>query len=260
MNNKTSLKAKVKTVFGIIKVYKNWPTYFLDYFKKIKKKNITITLRNGVKFLVRSRTYDIIVLNEMWLKNTYNPKGFEIKENDTIVDIGAHIAVFSIYAAILAKKGRVYAFEPMPENYSLLKKNISINHLKNIIPINQAVDSKSGITELFINEENTGGNSLLLKNSEKSNRIQVHTTSIQEFMKKYSIDKIDILKMDCEGAEYEILFKCPKNTLNKISKITMEYHPIDKSRNVKTLKRFLEKNGFKVKYTISDSWMLYAKR
>lgn len=258
--NKTSFKAKTKTFFGIIAVYKNWPTYFLDYFKKIKKKNIIIKLRNGIKFNVRSRTYDNIVLNEIWLKNTYNPKGFEIKDDDIVMDIGAHIGVFSIYAAVLTKNGKVYSFEPMPENYKMLKKNISINRIKNIIPINEAVDSKPGSHVLFINEENTGGNSLLIKNSDKSEKIKVKTTSIEEFMKKYSVDKIDLLKIDCEGSEYNILFKCPKKILKKISKITMEYHSIDKSRNAKTLKKFLENNGFKVSFTSGDSWMLYAKR
>ncbi|HGJ67496.1 TPA: FkbM family methyltransferase, partial [bacterium] len=94
----------------------------------------------------------------------------------------------------------------------------------------------------------------------KSREISVKTTSIEEFMKKYSLDRIDLLKIDCEGSEYKILFKCPKEIIKKISKITMEYHPIDKSRNAKTLKKFLEKNGFKVRFTRGDSWMLYAKR
>ena len=51
--------------------------------------------------------------------------------------------------------------------------------------------------------------------------------------------------MDVEGAEYEILFNCTKNVLKKIDKISMEVHPLDKN-NEKTLKNFLEKNGFKV--------------
>ena len=65
-------------------------------------------------------------------------------------------------------------------------------------------------------------------------------------MNREKINSIDFLKLDCEGAEYEILFKCPDKILNRIKIISMEYHEIDKKRNKKTLIRFLKSKGFKV--------------
>ena len=84
--------------------------------------------------------------------------------------------------------------------------------------------------------------------------VDVPTLNLQEIFKKNKLKKIDFLKMDCEGSEYEILYGLPKRYLKKIGKISFEYHNLDKSnKNFFKLKEFLEKNGFIVSNPIIDS-------
>ncbi len=108
--------SKAKTAISVIRVIKNWPIYFADHFKLIKQKHIVYILRNGINLRVRSKTSDSGIISEIWVHMDYLPKGFEINENDVAIDIGAHIGIFSIFLSKVAKMGKIYAFEPHPEN------------------------------------------------------------------------------------------------------------------------------------------------
>jgi len=246
---------------GAIIVIRNWPTYFADYFKPTHGKRIVCTLRNGVKIETRSGTVDKEIIDEIWIDRSYTPRNFKIDKKDTIVDIGAHIGVFSIFASQSAGKGIVYAIEPIRENFKMLTHNIEANGIQNIIPIESALSDKTGSKDMFLGD--TGMHSFYLDRG--NGKTNVRTISFQDFVEQNGISKIDLLKMDCEGAEYEILFSCPEDILRIIRKITLEYHNIDNVHNVLSLKDFLEKKGFKVTYKIATGDFLvighlYARR
>ncbi len=250
---------KIKTALKAISILKNWPVYFLDYFGLVKKPYIFFKLKSGITFKLRSKTNDRVIFNQIWLTKTYTPRGFEIKENDLIIDIGAHIGMFSILAGELAPKGKVYTFEPSADNFNLLKENVELNKLGNVVLINKAVAKESGVREFALSPDDPAGHAFSYEETDRE-KIIVETVKLDDFIKENNISKIDFLKMDCEGAEYEILFNCSNETLQKISKISMEYHDVNSERTVARIKSFLEANGFKVAIkTIGDN-MLYAKR
>ncbi|MDP2673193.1 MAG: FkbM family methyltransferase [Nanoarchaeota archaeon] len=249
---------KIITFFKLIKTIKNYPLYLRDYFGKIKNKYIVYKLRNGLKYKIRGGSTDRFIINEVWIHKSYNPKGFEINKNDIVIDIGAHAGIFTILASYYAKNGKVYAFEPMKENYELLKENIKLNYAKNIEAINKAVSNKSGKLKFYVSQTKNKGQNSFYKLSDTQKQISVEKISFKNFIKK--IPKINFLKIDCEGAEYEILFSLSKKELEKIKKISMEFHNYGKY-NGEDLARFLQKNDFKVKL-IQDGKMfgrIYAR-
>jgi len=249
--------SKLKTAFGVIHTIKSWPLYFLDYLKLAGKRRITYELRNGVSYAARTGTLDLGIVNEIWVHQHYVPKGFEIREGDVVVDMGAHIGIFSVFASRLAGKGRVYSFEPTPENFELLEHNIKLNRADNILAFNLAMADKTGQREISICASNSGGHSFY---SDTGNKIIVNTISLKEFVDQNGIFKINFMKLDCEGAEYDILLACPNEVLAKVEKISMEYHNLDELRNVSVIKEFLEKKGFEVCVESEKSCMLYARR
>ena len=243
------LKKHLMVILEISTKIKNWPVYFLDCFKLVKDKYIIYNFRNGQKIKVRSGTADEEVVHEIFVCNVYTPKGFEIKDKDTVVDIGAHIGMFSIFASKFALN--VYSFEPTNENFAILEENIKLNQATNVHPFKMAVSNKKGEKELFINKNNTGGHSFY-KNKTGADTLLVKTTSLEDLVDSNNISKIDFLKVDCEGAEYDIILNCPKRILSMIKKISMEYHDIDSNWNVSVLKKFLEGNGFVVKLEVNS--------
>ena len=246
---------KIKLAFLVLKKIKNWPLYFLDYFKLIKNKNIIYVFRDGLKVKLRSGTSDRNVVNDVLIQNFYTPKGFEIKSKDTVIDIGAHIGTFSLFASRFAKS--IYAFEPLASNFDILKENIKINGFHNIEAYNVAVADQTGMRDLFVVQGNAAANSLYLETELKT---KIKTISLDDIVNQNKILQIDYLKLDCEGAEYDILMKCSSDVLSKIKTIGMECHDIDKSRNLSSIKEFLERKGFRVEVAPWHHKMVYARR
>jgi FkbM family methyltransferase len=242
---------------------KKKPVY---YYSKIAKRGkiLKIKLDNGVQYYFRARTLDRAVLKEIWTNDSYYRKGFEIGETDTVIDIGGHIGVFSVYAAHYAKKGHVFAIEPFPDNYELLVSNIKLNGLKNTTPKNVAIGKEDGSSRLFVRPQklkkgevayNSGGHSFhLIKDSDS--HIDVPTMSFNSLVDQLDLKKIDFLKLDCEGAEFDIMYAASEASLAKVSKIIMECHPFENNTKDEMV-AFLEKHGFTCTAVKGDKYELY---
>lgn len=223
--------------------------------------NVKISLRNGLEFILRARTMDRSVLKEVWIKEIYNKHGVKVEKGDTVIDIGGHIGIFSIYAAHLSETGKVYAFEPFIENFNRLEDHKKINHKENLTAFNKGVAETRGKKTLFLSpDKNTGGHSMHLKN-QSDRKVEIETINLIEFCEEYKIDKIDFLKLDCEGAEFDIL-KGSEAILKRVRKVIMECHPYGENTCDKMVSLF-ENNGFRVMREsnhIGGIEMLYCKR
>ena len=223
----------------------------------------TRILPNGIKFKIRrdnKRVTDEDMINESWVSKNYTPRGFGIKKEYTIIDIGAHIGSFTVYAAKNAKNGIVYSYEPYPENFKLLEENVKINNLENVKIFNLGILGKRKKVKLYQDEANDAGHSIYNKTR---NSVVINCISLKEVFDSNKIKFCDFLKIDCEGAEYDILFNLPKKYFNKIGMIALEYHNgIYKERNLTDMQILLSDVGFKIKAkpVKSDQGLLYAKR
>ena len=224
------LAIAVKSFFKI----SNWYEFYRIH--QGKKEETLIKLRNNTKFLIRNN-FDAGALREIAIQDHY--KLGQIKKEDVIVDIGAHIGIFSIMAS--QKGSIVFSYEPVPENFLLLKKNIELNKITNIKAVNKAVCSDNKKRKMSLEPVNFGGHSFF-SSSEKS--IEVQCITLEKILLDNNIEKIDLLKIDCEGAEYDILLKAG-DVMKKIKRIAMEYHTIE-GHTDQELVVFLEKHGFKV--------------
>jgi len=252
---KTSLLHKIKFIIEIVKTYKSGYLCFLDYFKFIKSKFLIYELKDGTKFKVRTNTNDFGIINEIYINKVHHKIIREIKDNSIIIDIGAQIGVFSILAAKQAKNVQVYSYEPFEKSYALLIKNIALNRLqKNIHAYKIGIGKKKEMRKLYINPANVGGHTFYEKTKKY---IKIKTLPLKDIFKKNNLAHCDALKLDCEGAEYDIILNTPRKYLQKIKNISIEYH--EYYGDVYELKKVLEKNGFKISFNDKFS-VLYAKR
>lgn len=204
--------------------------------------------------------------NEKMLLKMDNPvedyvfKGFGIKQDDTIIDIGAHIGRLSVYAATHGKV--VYAYEPDKRNIAKLVENIQVNNLKNLNYFEMAVNG-TGENVTFYFSDNPSENSLFEKNKDLPHT-EVKGVTLKNIFETNNINKCNFLKIDCEGAEYEILRTLPKEYFKKIDKIVLEYHDhLVKGSSLKDLVLVLTKNNFRISKITRGAWytgLLYAKK
>jgi FkbM family methyltransferase len=124
----------------------------------------------------------------------------EIKPGQTVLDIGANIGYYTLIAAKLAgPAGKVYAFEPDPDNFALLKKNTETNGYANAVLVNKAVSDKTKTAKLFLNKTNKGDHRLYDSKDGRS-FISIQTVKMDDFFKKTD-KKINFIKMDIQGSE-----------------------------------------------------------
>ncbi len=220
------------------------------YFLEWRKKHTMYSPRKGVYYKVRVNTWDKFSVFETWKLNVYGDFNFG-SNKPTILDIGAHIGAFAIFASAKAPKGRIFAYEPNPESFELLKDNIKHNKCSNIKIFNTAVTEKKGSMEFFIDKNSVLG-SVYNKNGRK---VVIPTVSLSDILLENRLPAVDLLKMDVEGAEYQILFHTSKETLSQIKRIEMEVHEFSESKdNALSMADFLTENGFNV--TMSGPWLL----
>ncbi len=111
--------------------------------------------------------------------------------------------------------------------------------------MNAAVAERGGRRSFFVNGNATNGHSLC-RQDKGATEVAVEAISLGDFIKAHKIRRVDLLKMDCEGAEYEIMLNCPKAVLGKITRIAMECHSVP-GHSPDELRTLLEESGFVVR-------------
>lgn len=179
----------------------------------------------------------------------------------TVIDVGASNADSSIYFVIRGAE-RVIALEPFPESYELARENIKLNKLEEkIILLPYALTSNEGVIEFNVSSDHPNANSTnpsteVYKFGIKFNtKIKVPTITLKTLVYKYNLNKIYLLKMDCEGCEYEVIRKMPIEILEKIENIILEFHNYPQD-----IPEILRKAGFETRYENKGIGILKANR
>jgi FkbM family methyltransferase len=124
---------------------------------------------------------------------------------DTLVDVGANIGYYTVLGArIVGATGHVYAFEPDPEAFALLKQNVRLNGLRNVTLEQKAVSDQPGEVRLFLAPENKGDHRIFSTSGEKRASIVVEAVTLDEYFDGRE-PEIDFIKVDTQGAEGVIL-------------------------------------------------------
>lgn len=203
--------------------------------------------KNGLKFEYRPGC-DRVQL-ELGCEHMFIPE-YVPKRDGNIIDVGAHIGTFALSAALIVPEGKVYAIEPCQSTFTLLKRNIELNRLENILASNIALSDKSGLARLSYFPENeidgdqNWGNTLT-STFEKGEIVSTYSLSV--FLDENDILKCDFMKLNCEGSEFEIILGAEPEYLRRVKLILILYHmDLNKQHNFGELNEHLRKSGFNV--------------
>jgi FkbM family methyltransferase len=255
---------KIKFIFCIIRNFKNWFIWFQDRLSLpnpyYPHQELIAYLRNDVKFHFHFKSGEIGTISEIWCKKIYT-KNLPIEDGDIIIDIGANIGAFSIFAAKNAKNIKVFAYEPSPVAFSTLVKNIKENNLEKVIfPFKMGVAGKRGKRILFFRSNGSDTTDTIIEKHKEIMRhnanLEINVTELEDIFKINNLNYCNFLKIDAEGAEYEILFNTPAKIVRKIEKIALEYHD-----GYENIEKFLRNHGFYVSHqpTIKNEGILWAR-
>jgi FkbM family methyltransferase len=159
---------------------------------------------------------DEIVIKEIWEEDVYEVKETRLNLGGVVIDIGANIGAFSLYASYHG--ATVYAIEPEPHNLEALKNNIKLNNKEDMIYVCPYAISDYKGTAVISDE---GGGATIVDDGIFGAEVEVMPLNM--FFDLYHIKEVDVLKIDVEGAEPEIILGASKETLQKCKYITMEF-------------------------------------
>lgn len=161
--------------------------------------------------------------------------------NPVIIDCGSNLGMSVIYFKELYPDASITAFEPDPYIFGFLKKNMESFGYANVELINKAVWIEDG-TLSFLEEGGAGGRIQNNNSSQNDKYISVSSVRLKDFLEN---KKVDFLKLDIEGAEYEVLKDCT-NDLQLVSNLFIEYHSfIDQSQDLDKILEIVSKAGFR---------------
>lgn len=233
------------SIFRLLAGVANWPLAIRLLLGLGPHSAAVVRLRgSGVRFRVRG-AMDVWIVKETYLDRFYERYGTPVGHGWTIVDIGAGIGDFSLYAALSHPRNRVFAFEPFPESYELLQENLQLNDAGNVRAYPEAIAAETGTFALDM----SSGEPLQFstESSAASHKtLTVPSLSLADAFERLELSRCDLLKMDCEGAEYGILLNTPESTTDLIEHIVMETHEAVTPYGRDDLVECLGARGFRV--------------
>jgi len=241
--------------------YRNWRE--LELARSARRKPTHAVLRDGTSFEAPPDVNVLRVVTPVFHKHVYTPRGFELQSDDVVVDVGANIGAFAVFAA-QRTRGRVLAVEPHPANAAALRKNLAANGAAQAEVAECAVADAAGTLPLFLGRHGTTHQLHAVgKDAGEGESIDVRVTTLMELLAEHRISRVDFLKLDCEGAEGLVLPSLPRELVASIRAIALEFHDDASPLPHDALGRLLSERGF----TTSLAWdgrsqngMLFARR
>jgi FkbM family methyltransferase len=222
---------------------------------------------------------------EIFERAQYLRPGFELRPDDTVIDIGSNIGMFALWAAPQIPRGRLIAIEPNPSALECLSLNVSRNDLRNVTIVPAAAGGENGTMELVFHRgwEAHGHSTAVVPpwfytgsgvarfyrwlfqcalNSASDvtaeQRIVARQMTLAHIIDDHHVGTVNYLKIDCEGSEFEMLRNVDATLWARIERVVIEYHEFGSDRKHRELVEIMRMNGFHVEVVHSMLERLFA--
>ena len=230
--------------------------YLFNKGKRFKRSLAFTTKPNAIHFDVPESLYQ--VFKEIFMADVYNINYLTkiLPEEPVVVDIGANAGYFDVLLLSKINKAKIFAYEPLPHNINMINSVIKQSSWlqQNLYFYQKAVTGiKKANLELYM--ENTSNSQVVASvfpdfDTRNNSKISVPCISLTDIVEQNNLLHIDLLKMDCEGSEYDIIYNTDKNYIRRIKIMVAEVHDLDNEKNnISALTIYLKSLGFSVKHT-----------
>ena len=200
-----------------------------DYARALYRKaddGVVLRTHDGLQVAIRRNRWDAEIVREIFFDRPYL-RHVDLPAAPVIVDIGGYIGDFALYAVKYLDAQLVVVYEPTLENFEMLTRNVALNHYgERIAAVNKAV-GQSG--ELVLNVQKLDRDEIHVSSHwyADAERRTIPSVTLAELLDTHQLESVDLLKVDCEGGEYDILPDAPDDVLRRVRNIVFEYHTVD---------------------------------
>ena len=251
------MSAPLRKYANLLKNVRSWPRYLAHKWGLAHAPRFGLTLR-PVPIRATVPRSSLLTFKEIFLLEEYEPPFRRMgTETPLVLDVGGNVGFFALYAFLRRPRAKVFSFEPVPAHFELLEEQRAAHPHFDWTALPVAVADGAGTVDFFYDETHSSDGidpsaSLFstAQNGAAANapgRLRVETVGLADWLAERGISRVDVLKLDCEGAEYPILHGLPDAVFPVIRHIIAEVHPgRDATENTASLAHFLEKKGYRV--------------
>jgi FkbM family methyltransferase len=199
-------------------------------------------------YRVIGQDFSVMTCHEDQILDRFIPK-----QSDVVIDVGAHLGRHTIIASKrVGQTGKIVAIEAHLENFKMLNRNIKLNRLTNVIPLNYAVYSNQTKLKLYMPDEESSHHSTMLERVGETRKkfVEVNANTLDNLLQQNGVEEVNWIKIDDEGAEFEVL-KGATKILSKSNDIAIliEIHNSQNGTNLyRPIIEFLNNYNFKIEY------------
>lgn len=216
-----ALKEKNKQVLSNPNTF--WFIIFLKLIPVIKSIPVNLYLKSGGSIKIVD-FMSLFIYTEIFIDECYDMQ-FDDEQTLNIIDIGSNTGMFILRMKQCYPNSFITGYEPMPAVFEQLSDNLYNNSIQDCKVFQKGVGGKSRIEKLYIHPTNIGGNSFFKDMTKNANFIEIEVIDIHEMLANLGNEDCDLIKLDCEGAEYEILKSLTPETAARIKRIIYEPTP-----------------------------------
>lgn len=199
---------------------------FADFVHALEHKGpgaMELETFDGLRITVRRNQWDARIVREIFVDQPY-VRHVVVPSKPVVVDIGGYIGDFTLFAAKRLDASRVIVYEPTPENFEILLQNVTNNGFRERVEaVNKAVSNSPEIT-LNVEQKVHAEIHASAYWYEGMSQRKVAAATLAEIVEEHHLDRIDLLKIDCEGGEYDIIPDADESILRRVSNIVFEFH------------------------------------
>ena len=179
------------------------------------------------KFKLAVNVQDGGIASELAVEHSHEPVGTEVflsilKDDMTVVEIGANIGYYTVQESCHRKLKRVIAIEPNPLSFELLKENVQINDCQDVSVFNMGISDVDGVRPFYISKHANSGS--MTAQAEYARKLDIPVAKLDTLMDRENIEHVDVIRMDVEGHEVSALRGMLETLKRDTPWICMEYH------------------------------------
>ena len=251
----------VRRYFRLWKHVSNPGEYLFNKGKRHKRDLIFTTKPIPIRFQVSSSLY--LVFKEIFMVDVYEIDELvkSLPKRPVVIDVGANAGFFDIQLLSKIQEAVIYAYEPMPANVKTLRRTLEQNpDLQRSIQIFQMAVTGKPLDELDLYAEAEENSQVVASrfsgfNENNTHKITVPCITLTDIIQGNDLQTIDLLKLDCEGSEYDIIYHTPADLIKRIRKMSVEVHDLDNDQNnIGAFDRYIQSLGYTTTHTPINSF------
>ena len=200
----------------------------------------------GFQIAYRTHSHDKLLIDVCLVGENFLSQlpEYRLEADHTIIDVGAHIGAFAVATASRLTSGRLFAVEACLETFNLLRINVALNGLKNVVPVHVALSDRDGECTLYYDTDGWG-HSVVANFAGRGETVPA--LALSSFLDANGISSCHLMKLNCEGAEFPILLGAAPEVLRRFGVILTMYHAdLYPNSSLEALVAHFRDSGFQV--------------